>query len=146
METTQVVVVGGGFAGVACARLLADEERTRVTLVDRNPYHQFQPLLYQVATAELAPADMSFDLAGIFVQIGLLPNTEWLAGVVDLSARGEIVVDDRGETSVPGVFAAGDCTTVPYKQIVIAMGAGSTAGLSAFDHLIRTSAPEPALV
>jgi alkyl hydroperoxide reductase subunit F len=85
-------------------------------------------------------------LAGIFVQIGLLPNTDWLTDSVVLSDRGEIVIDDRGATSVPGVFAAGDCTTVPYKQIVIAMGAGATAGLSAFDHLIRTSAPEPALV
>jgi len=81
------------------------------------------------------------DLDGIFVQIGLLPNTEWLEGTVELSPRGEIVIDNRGQTSVPGVFAAGDCTTVPYKQIVIAMGAGSTAALSAFDHLIRTSAP-----
>jgi alkyl hydroperoxide reductase subunit F len=83
-------------------------------------------------------------LDGIFVQIGLLPNTEWLEGAVELSPRGEIVIDDRGQTSVPGVFAAGDCTTVPYKQIVIALGAGSTAALSAFDHLIRTSAPEDA--
>ncbi len=74
---------------------------------------------------------------GVFVQIGLLPNTEWLDGSVDLSPRGEIVVDDRGQTSVPGVFAAGDCTTVPFKQIVIAAGAGATAALSAFDHLIR---------
>ncbi|WP_394695420.1 alkyl hydroperoxide reductase subunit F [Pseudoxanthomonas japonensis] len=81
------------------------------------------------------------ELEGIFVQIGLLPNTEWLKGVVDLSPRGEIIVDDRGQTSVPGVFAAGDATTVPYKQIVIAMGEGSKAALSAFDHLIRTSAP-----
>ena len=81
------------------------------------------------------------ELEGIFVQIGLLPNTEWLRGVVELSPRGEIVIDDRGQTSVPGVFAAGDATTVPFKQIVIAMGAGSTAALAAFDHLIRTSAP-----
>jgi alkyl hydroperoxide reductase subunit F len=81
------------------------------------------------------------ELEGIFVQIGLLPNTEWLKGDIELSPRGEVVIDDRGATSVPGVFAAGDCTTVPYKQIVIAMGAGSTAALSAFDHLIRT--PEP---
>jgi alkyl hydroperoxide reductase subunit F len=80
-------------------------------------------------------------LEGVFVQIGLLPNTEWLQGAIDLSPRGEIVIDDRGATSMPGVFAAGDATTVPYKQIVIAMGAGSTAALSAFDHLIRTSAP-----
>ena len=77
------------------------------------------------------------ELEGIFVQIGLLPNTEWLKGTVELSVRGEIVINDRGETSVPGVFAAGDATTVPYKQIVIAMGAGSTAALSAFDHLMR---------
>lgn len=82
------------------------------------------------------------DLEGIFVQIGLLPNTEWLKGTVKLSNRGEIEVDARGETSVAGVFAAGDCTTVPYKQIVIAMGEGSKAALSAFDYLIRTSAPE----
>jgi alkyl hydroperoxide reductase subunit F len=82
------------------------------------------------------------DLDGIFVQIGLLPNSEWLDGSVELSSRGEVVIDDRGQTSVPGIFAAGDCTTVPYKQIVIAMGAGATAALSAFDHLIRTSAPD----
>jgi len=81
------------------------------------------------------------ELDGIFVQIGLLPNTEWLGDAVELSPRGEIVIDDRGQTSVPGVFAAGDCTTVPYKQIVIALGAGSTAALSAFDHLIRTTSP-----
>jgi alkyl hydroperoxide reductase subunit F len=82
------------------------------------------------------------ELEGIFVQIGLLPNTEWLADTVELSPRREIVIDGRGQTSLPGVFAAGDCTTVPYKQIVVAMGAGSTAALSAFDHLIRTSVPE----
>ncbi len=77
------------------------------------------------------------DLDGIFVQIGLVPNTEWLKGVVALSPRGEIEVDARGETSVPGVFAAGDATTVPYKQIVIAVGDGAKAALSAFDYLIR---------
>jgi NADH-dependent peroxiredoxin subunit F len=82
------------------------------------------------------------ELEGIFVQIGLLPNTEWLKDAVALSPRGEVVIDDRGQTSVPGVFAAGDCTTVPYKQIIIAMGAGSTAALSAFDHLIRTTVPK----
>jgi len=86
------------------------------------------------------------DLEGIFVQIGLLPNTEWLKGTVELSARGEIVINDRGETSVPGVFAAGDATTVPYKQIVIAMGAGSTAALSAFDHLMRLPVTDKARV
>ena len=78
------------------------------------------------------------DLDGIFVQIGLLPNTDWLKGTVALSRYGEIEIDPRCETSVPGVFAAGDCTTVPYKQIVIAMGEGSKASLSAFDHLIRS--------
>ncbi|MGN6227070.1 MAG: alkyl hydroperoxide reductase subunit F [Dyella sp.] len=81
------------------------------------------------------------ELEGIFVQIGLLPNTEWLKGTLELSARGEIVINDRGETSLPGVYAAGDATTVPYKQIVIAMGAGSTAALSAFDHLMRLPVP-----
>ena len=86
------------------------------------------------------------DLDGVFVQIGLLPNTEWLAGSIELSPRGEVVIDDHGRTSVPGVFAAGDCTTVPFKQIVISLGAGATAALSAFDHLIRTSAPAEELV
>jgi NADH-dependent peroxiredoxin subunit F len=79
----------------------------------------------------------SLELAGVFVQIGLVPNTDWLKGVVQLSPRGEIEINARGETSVPGVFAAGDCTIVPYKQIVIAMGEGAKASLSAFDHLIR---------
>jgi alkyl hydroperoxide reductase subunit F len=77
------------------------------------------------------------ELAGVFVQIGLVPNTDWLKGTVRLSPRGEVEVDARGQTSVPGVFAAGDCTVVPYKQIVIAVGEGAKASLSAFDHLIR---------
>lgn len=77
-------------------------------------------------------------VAGVFVQIGLLPNTEWLTGVVDLNERSEIVVDDAGRTSMPGVFAAGDCTSSPFKQIVVALGSGATASLSAFDHLIRS--------
>ncbi|MGE8501393.1 alkyl hydroperoxide reductase subunit F [Ectopseudomonas oleovorans] len=79
------------------------------------------------------------ELEGIFVQIGLLPNSDWLKGTVELNRFGEIVVDAKGNTNVPGVFAAGDVTTVPYKQIVIAMGEGSKASLSAFDHLIRHS-------
>ncbi|MFW9594864.1 MAG: FAD-dependent oxidoreductase, partial [Macromonas sp.] len=79
-------------------------------------------------------------LEGIFVQIGLVPNTEWLQGTLELN-RGEIVVDAKGQTSVPGVFAAGDCTTVPFKQIIIAAGDGAKAALGAFDHLMRTSAP-----
>ncbi|HTV96829.1 MAG TPA: alkyl hydroperoxide reductase subunit F [Steroidobacteraceae bacterium] len=83
-------------------------------------------------------APRSLELAGVFVQIGLVPNTDWLKGVIKLSPRGEIEVNARGETSVPGVFAAGDCTVVPYKQIVIAMGEGAKASLSAFDYLIRS--------
>jgi len=89
----------------------------------------------------LTQAIHSLALDGIFVQIGLLPNTEWLKGTLELSPRGEIVIDERGQTSLPGVFAAGDATTVPYKQIVIAMSEGSKAALGAFDHLIRSSAP-----
>jgi alkyl hydroperoxide reductase subunit F len=81
------------------------------------------------------------ELEGIFVQIGLLPNTDFLKGNLELTRFGEVIVDARGETSVPGIYAAGDCTTVPFKQIIIAMGEGSKAALSAFDHLIRTSAP-----
>jgi alkyl hydroperoxide reductase subunit F len=81
-------------------------------------------------------------LEGVFVQIGLVPNTEWLKGTLELSRFGEIVVDAKGHTNLEGVFAAGDCTTVPYKQIVIAAGEGAKAALSAFDHLIR----QPVLV
>uniref|UniRef100_UPI002FD9C242 FAD-dependent oxidoreductase n=1 Tax=Phenylobacterium sp. TaxID=1871053 RepID=UPI002FD9C242 len=83
------------------------------------------------------------ELDGIFVQIGLVPNTEWLAnGGVALSQRGEIETDAKGQTSVAGVFAAGDATITPYKQIVIAMGEGSRAALSAFDYLIRLAPAE----
>ncbi len=79
------------------------------------------------------------ELAGVFVQIGLLPNTDWLKDTIALSPRGEIEIDARGQTNVAGVFAAGDCTTVPYKQIIISMGEGAKASLAAFDHLIRSS-------
>ncbi len=85
-------------------------------------------------------------LEGVFVQIGLVPNTEWLKGVVELSKFGEIMVDARGATNLSGVFAAGDCTTVPFKQIVIAAGEGAKAALSAFDYLIRTPAVSEATV
>ncbi|MNU78407.1 NADH dehydrogenase [compost metagenome] len=81
------------------------------------------------------------ELEGVFIQIGLVPNTDWLKGTVELTKHGEIVVDARGQTSVPGVFAAGDVTTVPFKQIIIAAGDGAKAALGAFDHLIRTTAP-----
>ncbi len=77
-------------------------------------------------------------LEGVFIQIGLVPNTDWLKGVVELSRHGEIIVDARGQTSVPGVFAAGDATTVPFKQIIIAAGDGAKAALGAFDYLIRS--------
>lgn len=81
--------------------------------------------------------EVTVELEGIFVQIGLVPNTEWLKGDLALSNRGEIEVDAHNATNLPGVFAAGDCTTVPYKQIIIAMGEGAKASLSAFDYLIR---------
>ena len=85
--------------------------------------------------------DVRLELEGLFVQIGLLPNTDWLKGTLNLTKMGEIEVDSRGQTSATGVFAAGDCTTVPYKQIIIAMGEGAKASLAAFDYLIRSSAP-----
>ncbi len=96
-------------------------------------------LIYQDRTSS---TEHTIELEGIFVQIGLLPNTDWLKGTVELSKHGEVIVNARGETSLPGVFAAGDCTTVPYKQIIIAMGEGAKASLGAFDYLIRSSVPE----
>jgi alkyl hydroperoxide reductase subunit F len=93
-------------------------------------------LVYKDRTSETLH---TVELEGIFVQIGLLPNSDWLKGTLELNRFGEIVVDAKGQTSVPGVFAAGDVTTVPYKQIVIAVGEGAKASLSAFDHLIRHS-------
>jgi alkyl hydroperoxide reductase subunit F len=165
----RVAVIGGGNSGVEAAidlagvvahvtliefddRLRADDVLQRklrslpnvdvvvsaLTTEVTGDGEQVTGLVYTDRTTD---ESHTVELEGVFVQIGLLPNTEWLEGAVDLSPRGEVVIDDRGQTSVPGVFAAGDCTTVPYKQIVIAMGAGSTAALSAFDHLIRTSAP-----
>jgi len=88
------------------------------------------------ATGELK----TVPLEGVFIQIGLVPNTDWLKGVVDLSKHGEIIVDAKGQTSLPGVFAAGDATTVPFKQIIIAAGDGAKAALGAFDYLIRSPA------
>ena len=97
-----------------------------------------QGLIYKDRGTE---AGHTLPLEGVFVQIGLLPNTDWLKGIVELSKHGEIVVDSHGRTNVPGVFAAGDATTTPFKQIVIAAGEGSKAALSAFDYLIRMTAP-----
>ncbi|WP_226662148.1 alkyl hydroperoxide reductase subunit F [Microbulbifer aggregans] len=93
-------------------------------------------------TDRVSGESKTVELAGVFVQIGLVPNTEFLKDSgLEMNRMGEIVIDARGATSIPGVFAAGDATTVPYKQIVISMGAGATAALGAFDHLIRTSVP-----
>ncbi|HMM55848.1 MAG TPA: FAD-dependent oxidoreductase, partial [Candidatus Desulfobacillus sp.] len=91
-------------------------------------------------------AARTLELEGVFVQIGLLPGTDWLKGTLALNRFGEIEVDARGQTSLPGVFAAGDATTSPYKQIVIALGDGAKAGLSAFEHLIRGPVPQATAV
>jgi alkyl hydroperoxide reductase subunit F len=96
--------------------------------------HNVNGLRYQ---DRASGSEHSIELAGVFVQIGLVPNTDFLKGTVELSRYGEIIVDAKCQTSVPGVFAAGDVTTVPYKQIVIAAGEGAKAALSAFEHLIR---------
>ncbi len=84
----------------------------------------------------------NIELEGVFVQIGLVPNTEFLKDTVELSDRGEIMIGSQGQTNIPGVFAAGDVTTTPYKQIIIAMGGGATAALGAFDYMIRTPITE----
>jgi len=169
----RVAVIGGGNSGVEAAIDLAGIV-SHVTLIEFDSKLRadavLQRKLYSLPNVRVIVSALStevtgdgqkvngltykdrgtdeqhhVELEGIFVQIGLLPNTEWLKGSgVTLSPRGEIVVDDRGQTSLPGVFAAGDVTTVPYKQIVIAMGEGSKAALSAFDHLIRHSAPAEA--
>ncbi len=81
--------------------------------------------------------DHHVELEGVFVQIGLIPNTDWLEGTVERNRMGEIIVDKSGATSMPGVFAAGDCTDSAYNQIIISMGSGATASLGAFDYLIR---------
>ena len=152
----RVAVIGGGNSGVEAAIDLAGIV-AHVTLVEFDGKLRSLPNVDIVVSAQstevlgdgqkvsgLVYRDRvdgvmhALELEGIFVQIGLLPNTEWLKGTLELSPRGEIVIDGRGQTSLPGVFAAGDATTVPYKQIVIAMGTGSTAALSAFDHLIRS--------
>jgi alkyl hydroperoxide reductase subunit F len=165
----RVAVIGGGNSGVEAAIDLAGIV-AHVTLIEFDGKLRADEVLQRklrslpnvraivsAQTTEVHGADgrvnaLSFkdrssgeihriELEGVFVQIGLLPNTDWLKGTVTLSPRGEIEVDARGQTSLPGVFAAGDATTVPYKQIIIAMGEGSKAALSAFDHLIRVPVP-----
>jgi len=162
----RVAVVGGGNSGVEAAIDLAGLV-SHVTLIEFDPQLRADAVLTRklkslanvtvitgAQTTEIigdgqrviglkykerSGGEMrEVELAGVFVQIGLLPNTDWLKGTVKLSPRGEVEVDARGQTSVPGVFAAGDCTVVPYKQIVIAVGEGAKASLSAFDHLIRS--------
>jgi NADH-dependent peroxiredoxin subunit F len=162
----RVAVIGGGNSGVEAAIDLAGLV-SHVTLIEFDPALRADAVLVRklnslanvsiithaqttevvgdgqrviaVKYKERGSGEVrELELAGVFVQIGLVPNTDWLKGTVKLSPRGEIEVDARGQTSVPGVFAAGDCTIVPYKQIVIAMGEGAKASLSAFDHLIRS--------
>ena len=166
----RVAVIGGGNSGIEAAIDLAgivahvtvfefmDVLRADAVLVRKLKSMPNVEIIMEAQTTEvigdgkkvtgLAYKDRKtgeahkIELEGIFVQIGLVPNTEWLkGGPVELTPRGEIIVDAKGQTSVPGVFAAGDVTTVPYKQIVIAMGEGAKASLGAFDHLIRSSAP-----
>ena len=168
----KVAVIGGGNSGVEAAIDLAGivehvtvlefDGKLRADEVLQRKLHSLPNVAVHVGaqttamrgdgsrlhaldyTDRSSGAQHSVDLAGVFVQIGLLPNTEWLKGALALSPRGEIEIDARGQTSLPGVFAAGDATTQVFKQIAISMGAGSTAALSAFDFLIRHSAPAEA--
>ncbi|WP_265458162.1 alkyl hydroperoxide reductase subunit F [Enterococcus sp. HY326] len=160
-----VAVIGGGNSGVEAAIDLAGLVK-HVTLLEFLPELKADQVLQErlaslpnvtilknVATKEITgdtkvngltymnretEDEHHIELAGVFVQIGLVPNTDWLKDTLELSRMGEIVVDKRGQTSMAGVFAAGDCTDSAYKQIIISMGSGATAALGAFDHLIRS--------
>jgi len=162
-----VAVIGGGNSGIEAAIDLAgivkevtvlefgDTLRADEVLIRKAKSMANIRIIRQAATTEVngdgervtgltytdraSGESHSLELAGIFVQIGLVPNSEWLKGDLELTRFGEIEIGARGETSLPGVFAAGDVTTVPFKQIIIAMGAGATASLGAFDYLIRES-------
>lgn len=162
----KVAVIGGGNSGVEAAIDLAgvvehvtvvefaDQLKADAVLVNKLKSLANVEIYTNSQTTEITGDGQKVDglvfknradgsehrlpLAGVFVQIGLVPNTEFLKGVVELSRYGEIIVDAKGATNVPGVFAAGDATTTPYKQIIIAAGEGAKAALSAFDHLIRT--------
>src|SRR3954454_19625990 len=158
-----VAVIGGGNSGIEAAIDLAGivkhvtvleflpELKADSVLQDRLHSLPNVTVIKNAATKEITGDDTvngityvdreteeehHIELQGVFVQIGLVPNTDWLGETVE-RVRGEIVVDSRGATNIPGVFAAGDCTNSPYKQIIISMGSGATASLSAFDHLIR---------
>ncbi len=161
----RTAVIGGGNSGIEAAIDLAglvahvtviefaDQLKADAVLVNKLKSLSNVTIHTNAQTTEITGADGKVNglkykdratqvehlvpLEGVFVQIGLVPNTEWLKGTVELSKFGEIVVDAHGRTNIPGVFAAGDCTTVPFKQIVIAAGDGAKAALSAFDHLIR---------
>jgi len=161
-----VAVIGGGNSGVEAAIDLAgvvghvtviefaDQLKADAVLVNRLKSLANVDIHTHAQTLEITGDGHKVDglvfknrgdgsqhrlpLAGVFVQIGLVPNTEFLKGTVELSKYGEIIVDAKGATSVPGVYAAGDATTVPFKQIIIAAGDGAKAALSAFEHLIRT--------
>jgi alkyl hydroperoxide reductase subunit F len=165
----RVAVIGGGNSGVEAAIDLAGivghvtllefgaELRADAVLVNKLKSLKNVVIHTQAQTTEITGADgkvngLTFtdrtsgesrkvELEGVFVQIGLVPNSEWLKGTMELTRHGEIVVDPRGQTSVPGVFAAGDVTTVPFKQIIIATGDGAKAALGAFDHIIRQAVP-----
>ncbi len=165
----RVAVIGGGNSGVEAAidlagivahvTLLEFGESMRADAVLQNKLRSLPNItvILQAQTTEVTGANgkvngLSYtdrasgearhiELEGIFVQIGLLPNTDWLKGTLELSNRGEIVTGRHQDTSLPGVFAAGDVTDVPYKQIIIAMGEGAKAALGAFDHLIRSGVP-----
>ena len=165
----RVAVIGGGNSGVEAAIDLAgivghvtllefgDALRADAVLVNKLKSLSNVDIHVQAQTTEITGADGKVNglvykdrtsgesktvaLEGVFVQIGLVPNSEWLKGTMELTKHGEIVVDPRGQTSVPGVFAAGDVTTVPFKQIIIATGDGAKAALGAFDHLIRQAVP-----
>ncbi|MCP3776019.1 alkyl hydroperoxide reductase subunit F [Paenibacillus sp. MZ04-78.2] len=159
-----VAVIGGGNSGIEAAIDLAGIVK-HVTVLEFMPELKadavLQKRLYSlpnvtvfknVQTKEITGTDkvngISYidrdsgaehhvELQGVFVQIGLVPNTDWLADTVERTRFGEIAVDRHGATNVPGVFAAGDCTNSPYKQIIISMGSGANAALGAFDYLIR---------
>ena len=161
----KVAVIGGGNSGVEAAidlagivehvTLLEFDSQLRADAVLQNKLNSLPNVTVHTnaLTTEvvgdgskvtglryrdrITEEEHNVELAGIFVQIGLLPNTDWLQDSISLTQRGEVEIDSRGQTSLSGVFAAGDCTTQAYKQIIISMGAGATAALSAFDHLIR---------
>ncbi|WP_430427816.1 alkyl hydroperoxide reductase subunit F [Parasphingorhabdus sp.] len=161
----RVAVIGGGNSGVEAAidlagivshvTLIEYDNQLRADAVLQKKMHSLPNVtaIVSAQTTEIlgdeekvnglrykdreSQDEHDVELEGAFVQIGLVPNSEWLGNVVAKSAYGEIEIDHRCETSVPGIFAAGDVTTVPYKQIVISMGEGSKAALSAFDYLIR---------